>query len=72
MKPGDQVRTDVSPNRVDICPEPPIMAVGVTQNGVLLMARQGIAMDAAPALRADRTPAIPRSSRSTVKFPFAK
>jgi bifunctional DNA-binding transcriptional regulator/antitoxin component of YhaV-PrlF toxin-antitoxin module len=42
MKPGDQVRADVSPNRIDICPEP------------LVMARQGIRMDATAAVRADR------------------
>jgi len=54
MKPGDQVRADVSPNRIDICPEPPVMAQGVIENGVLVMARQGIRMDAAAAVRADR------------------
>lgn len=54
MKPGDQVRADVSPNRIDICPEPPVMAEGVIEKGVLVMARQGIPMDAAVAVRADR------------------
>jgi hypothetical protein len=53
MKPGDQVRADVSPNRIDICPEPPVMAQGLIENGVLVIARQGIRMDAA-AVRADR------------------
>ena len=54
MKPGDQVRADFSPNRIDICPEPPVMAQGVIESGVLVMARQGIRMDAAAAVRADR------------------
>lgn len=54
MKPGDQVRADVSPNRIDICQEPPVMAQGVIEGGVLVMARQGIPMDAATAVRADR------------------
>lgn len=54
MKPGDQVRADVSPNRIDIFPELPVMAQGVIENGVLVMARQGIRMDAAAAVRADR------------------
>lgn len=58
MKPGDQVRADVSPNRIDICPEPPVMAEGVIENGVLVMTRQGIPMDSAAAGRADRDPAI--------------
>jgi bifunctional DNA-binding transcriptional regulator/antitoxin component of YhaV-PrlF toxin-antitoxin module len=42
MKPGDQVRADVSPNRIDICPEPSAVSEGVIENGVLVMARQGI------------------------------
>ena len=54
IKPGDQVRADISPNRIDIWPEPPVMAQGVIEDGVLVMARQGIPMDAAAAVRADR------------------
>lgn len=61
IKPGDQVRADVSPNRIDICPEPPPMAEGVIENGVLVMARQGIPMDAAAAVRADRDALADRS-----------
>ena len=54
MKPGDQVRADVSPNRIDIRPEPPVVSEGVIENGVLVIARQEIPMDAAAAVRADR------------------
>jgi bifunctional DNA-binding transcriptional regulator/antitoxin component of YhaV-PrlF toxin-antitoxin module len=54
MKPGDQVRADVSPNRIDICPEPSVVSEGVIENGVLVMARQGFPMDAAAAVRSDR------------------
>ena len=61
MKPGDQVRADVSPNRIEICPEHPVMAEGVIENGILVMARQGIAMDAAAAVRADRNDLANRS-----------
>lgn len=61
MKPGDQVRADVSPNRIEICAEPPVMAEGVIENGILVMARQGIAMDAAAAVRADRNDLANRS-----------
>ncbi len=61
MKPGDQVRADVTPNRIDICPESPVMAEGVIENGVLVMARQGIPMDAAAAVRADRDALAERS-----------
>ncbi|TAF41534.1 MAG: hypothetical protein EAZ65_04875 [Verrucomicrobia bacterium] len=61
MKPGDQVRADVSPNRIDICPEPPVMAQGVIENGVLVMVRQGIRMDAAAAVRSDRDSLAARS-----------
>jgi bifunctional DNA-binding transcriptional regulator/antitoxin component of YhaV-PrlF toxin-antitoxin module len=42
MKPGDQVRADVSPNRIEICPEPPAVSEGVIEHGVLVMARQGV------------------------------
>ena len=61
IKPGDLVRADVSPNRIDICPEPPPMAEEVLENGVLVMARQGIPMDAAAAVRADRDALAGRS-----------
>lgn len=54
IKPGDQVLADVSPNRIDICPEPPVIAEGVIENGVLVLARQNIRMDAGAAVRADR------------------
>ena len=64
MKPGDQVRADVSLNRIEICPEPPIMTEGMMENGVLVMARQGIPMNAAAAVKSDRDAlserAIPR------------
>jgi bifunctional DNA-binding transcriptional regulator/antitoxin component of YhaV-PrlF toxin-antitoxin module len=54
IKPGDQVRADVSPNRIDIRPEPAVVSEGVIEKGVLVMARQGIQMDAATAVRAER------------------
>jgi len=37
------------------------MAQGVIENGVLVMARQGIRMDAAAAVRADRDASAERS-----------
>lgn len=61
MKPGDQVCADVSPNRIDICPEPPAVSEGVIENGVLVIARQSIPMDAAAAVRADRDTLADRS-----------
>ncbi len=61
MKPGDQVRADVSLNRIDICPEPPVVSDGVIENGVLVIARQGIAIDAAFAVRAERDALAERS-----------
>ena len=57
MKPGDQVRADVSPNRIDIRPEPSVMAEGVIENGVLVMTRQ-VQIDTAAAVPADRVPTI--------------
>jgi bifunctional DNA-binding transcriptional regulator/antitoxin component of YhaV-PrlF toxin-antitoxin module len=61
MKPGDQVRADVSPNRIEICPELPTMSEGVIENGVLVMARQGIPIDDAAAVRAERDSLADRS-----------
>ena len=61
IKPGDEVRADVSPNRIEICPEPPVVSEGVIENGVLVMARQGIPMDAAAAVRAERDALADRS-----------
>lgn len=61
VKPGDQVRADVSPNRIDFCLEPPAVSEGVIENGVLVMARQGIPMDAAAAVRAERDALAERS-----------
>ena len=61
IKPGDQVRAEVSPNRIEIFPEPPVVSEGVIENGVLVMARQGIPIDAAAAVRADRDALAERS-----------
>jgi bifunctional DNA-binding transcriptional regulator/antitoxin component of YhaV-PrlF toxin-antitoxin module len=61
VKPGDQVRADITPNRIDICPEPPVVSDGVIENGVLVMARQGLPRDAAGAVRADRDTLADRS-----------
>jgi bifunctional DNA-binding transcriptional regulator/antitoxin component of YhaV-PrlF toxin-antitoxin module len=61
IKPGDEIRADVSPNRIDICPEPPVMAHGMIENGVLVMGRQQIRMDAAAAVRAERDALAERS-----------
>lgn len=54
MKPGDQLLANVSPNRIDIQPKPVAISEGVLEHGVLVIARQGIQMDVATAVRADR------------------
>lgn len=46
---------------IDDWPEPPVMAEGVIESGVLVMARQGIPMDAAAAVRADHDALADRS-----------
>jgi len=61
VKPGDQLRADVSPNRIDIRPEPPLMTCGETERGVLIMARQGFPTDAAAAVRSARDEAGDRA-----------
>ena len=54
MKPGERLRANVTPNRIDILPEPPVMTDGMVEDGVLVMARLGIGMDAVAAVRAER------------------
>lgn len=61
IKPGDQVRADVTPNRIDFCPEPLVVSEGVIENGVLVIARQAVPIDAASAVRADRDALADRS-----------
>jgi len=55
MKPGERIRANVTPNRIDIYPELPAMTDGIVENGVLVMARLGITMDVAAAVRAERS-----------------
>ncbi len=54
MKPGERLRANVTPNRIDIFPEHPVMTDGIIENGVLVMAPLGVKMDAAGAVRAER------------------
>ena len=63
-KPGEQLRADVTPNRIDILPERPLVTEGVIEDGVLVLPRLGLKMDIAAAVRSDRDAladrAIPR------------
>ncbi|HWB02017.1 MAG TPA: hypothetical protein VG796_03270 [Verrucomicrobiales bacterium] len=53
-EPGDRLRTDVTPDRIEIVRDAPVVTEGVVENGLLLLPRLGIKMDAAAAIRADR------------------
>ena len=64
MKPGEQLRADVTQNRIDILPEPPVVTEGVIKRGILVLPKLGLKMDVAAAVRAERDEladrAIPR------------
>ena len=62
-KPGEQLRADVTPNRIDILPEPPLVTETIIERGVLVLAPTGIAADVAAAVRADRDALAERALR---------
>lgn len=53
-EPGVRLRVEASPDRIEIVKDLPVVNEGVVVNGVLLLPRLGIKMNAAAAVRADR------------------
>lgn len=51
---GVRVRAEVTADRIEIVKDIPVVTAGVLENGVLVLPRLGIKMDAAAAIRADR------------------
>jgi bifunctional DNA-binding transcriptional regulator/antitoxin component of YhaV-PrlF toxin-antitoxin module len=52
--PGVQVRAEVTADRIEIVKVLPEVTEGAMENGVLVLPRLGMKMDAAAAVRADR------------------
>jgi bifunctional DNA-binding transcriptional regulator/antitoxin component of YhaV-PrlF toxin-antitoxin module len=62
-EPGDRLRAEVTRDRIEIVKDTPVVTEGVLENGVLVLPRLGIKMDAATAIRADRDEQAERALR---------
>ncbi|MCX6855139.1 MAG: hypothetical protein NTV80_09555 [Verrucomicrobia bacterium] len=63
VEPGVRLRAEVTPDRIELVKDVPIITEGVSENGVLLLPKLGIKMDAAGAIRADRDDLAERALR---------
>ncbi len=54
VEPGVRLRAEVTANRIEIVKDIPVVTAGELENGVLVLPKLGIKMDAAAAIRADR------------------
>ena len=54
VEPGVRLRAEVTSDRIEIVKDIPVVTEGVLENGVLVLPRLGIKMDAGVAIRADR------------------
>jgi bifunctional DNA-binding transcriptional regulator/antitoxin component of YhaV-PrlF toxin-antitoxin module len=61
--PGDRLRAEVTSDRIEIVKETPVVTQGELENGVLVLPRLGVKMDAAAAIRADRDGQAERALR---------
>lgn len=63
VEPGARLRADVTPGRIELVKEVPEVTEGVLADGVLLLPKLGIQMDAGAAIRAERDEQAVRSLR---------
>lgn len=54
VEPGARLRAEVSSGHIEIVKDVPLVTEGVVENGVLLLPKLGIKMDAGAAIRAER------------------
>ena len=54
VEPGVRLRAEVTSDRIEIVKDIPVVTEGVLENGVLVLPKLGIKMDAGAAIRADR------------------
>lgn len=62
-EPGVCLRAEVTSDRIEIVKDIPMVTEGVLENGVLVLPRLGIKMDAGTAIRADRDEQAERARR---------
>jgi bifunctional DNA-binding transcriptional regulator/antitoxin component of YhaV-PrlF toxin-antitoxin module len=62
-EPGITLRAEVTSERIEIVKEVPVVTEGVLENGVLVLPKLGIKMDAGAAIRADRDEQAERALR---------
>lgn len=53
VEPGVRLRAEVTSDRIEIVKDIPVVTEGVLENGVLVLPKLGIKMDAGAAIRAD-------------------
>ena len=54
VEPGIRLRAEVTSDRIEIVKDIPVITEGVLENGVLVLPKLGIKMDAGATIRADR------------------
>lgn len=62
-EPGVRLRAEVTADRIEIVKDIPVVTEGVFENGVLVLPRLDIKMDAGAAIRADRDEQAERALR---------
>jgi bifunctional DNA-binding transcriptional regulator/antitoxin component of YhaV-PrlF toxin-antitoxin module len=62
-EPGVRLRAEVTADRIEIVKDIPVVTEGVLENGVLVLPRLGIKMDAGAAIRAERDEQAERALR---------
>lgn len=63
VEPGVRLRAEVTSDRIEIVKDIPVVTEGVLENGVLVLPKLGIKMDAGTAIRADRNEQAERALR---------
>ena len=63
VEPGVRLRAEVTSDRIEIVKDIPVVMEGVLENGVLVLPKLGIKMDAGAAIRADRDEQAERALR---------
>ena len=63
VEPGVRLRAEVTSDRIEIVKDIPVVTEGVLENGVLVLPKLGIKMDAGAAIRADRDEQAERALR---------
>lgn len=63
LAPGVRLRAEVTSDRIEIVKDLPEITQGALENGVLVLPKLGIKMDAAAAVRADREEQADRALR---------